>query len=157
MAPPRLDAEFDVNDEVATVVSRVASLSPPPFGAWLLLNVVVLTVAEPEPMPPGAPNASVSTSTPPPPIPVAKLWEKVVPVTVSFPVPPVWPGDDGVYSPPPPLTPTPQFPSDGSARWAAVHAEHGSLVPPIVEFVIVRLPPVNTMPPPPEGVLCPVV
>src|SRR5687767_8428537 len=97
MAPPRLPAEFDVNELVATVVARLATASPPATPvAELFRNVEVPKLAEPVPMPPGAAKAKVSRSAPPPPMPDDAFRWKVVPVTVRIPVEAVCRGADGV-------------------------------------------------------------
>jgi hypothetical protein len=62
-------------------------------------------VADPVPMPPGAPNATITRSAPPPPAvrDEAVLRLKVDPLTVKTPVDAVCRGADGVNIRPPPL------------------------------------------------------
>jgi hypothetical protein len=100
IAPPRFPAEFEVNEEVATVVGMPSFRIAPPDAdvAWLLENVDVAKLTDPLPIPPGDANARIVTSAAPPPEPVdaAVLLLNVVPVTVNVPVPPVCMGEEGV-------------------------------------------------------------
>ena len=91
MPPPLFAAELFVKLVVATVVPRDSTMMPPPLAvpsAWLFEKVVVPKVADPVPMPPGAPNAAITRSAPPPPAvrDEAVLRLKVDPLTVKMPV-----------------------------------------------------------------------
>ena len=152
MPPPRLPAELLVKLVVATVVGSDSTMRPPPLAVprpWLFEKVDVPMDAVPEPMPPGAANAKINKSAPPPPIPAAVLRLKVDPVTVRVPVPPACCGEDGVYVTPPPL------PACRLAAVVLVRSVYapGALVPPRVEFVMIRLPPVICRAPPPRFAL----
>src|SRR5215208_3332649 len=89
MPPPLFAAELFVKLVVATVVPRDSTMMPPPLAvpsAWLFEKVDVPKVADPVPMPPGAPNATITRSAPPPPAvrDAAVLRLKVEPVTVRM-------------------------------------------------------------------------
>ena len=139
ITPPRLLAELVLKlVELLMIVGSDSTTIPPPFAAVLFEKVEVPIDADPEPIPPGAAKAKIKRSAPPPPIPVDVLRLKVDPVIVRVPVPPVCAGDDGVYVMPPPL-PACEFAVVVLVRSAKAP---GALLPPMVEFVMIRLPPV---------------